>query len=349
MPSSDAPARCLARAAASARCARTPGSSVSATARSRNAAAAARPPRACARPAERSSSAATSSSGPDRGLRAVPGAAIGIELRVGRLRQRPVHFVPVRRTTRPGRSPSAPADGESATRGRVRAGRPVSAGAAASGRSPSRSAARHSSAGSPIGSAAATSSSSRVCSASASSRRRKLSSIRLGSGTASGNPNPPASCVGREPPRQLQQRQRVAARLGDDPLAHVLIHRPPDHGARSSRASPSRSPSNQQLRQPAEAHSFGSRLANRMHDRLGRQPARHERQHLRRRPVQPLRIVDHAEERTSSAASESRLSAARPTRKRSGGDPALSPKTVSRASRWGAGRHASRSSSGVHS
>ena len=40
------------------------GSAVSNTDRCRNAAAAARPPRACARPAERSSSAATSSSGP---------------------------------------------------------------------------------------------------------------------------------------------------------------------------------------------------------------------------------------------------------------------------------------------
>ena len=41
-----------------------PGSGVSIAARSRNAAAAAMPPRACARPAERSSSEATSSSGP---------------------------------------------------------------------------------------------------------------------------------------------------------------------------------------------------------------------------------------------------------------------------------------------
>ena len=61
---SKAPAWRLASAAASARSARRAGSTVSATARCRNAAAAATPPRACARPAERSSSAATSSSGP---------------------------------------------------------------------------------------------------------------------------------------------------------------------------------------------------------------------------------------------------------------------------------------------
>ena len=61
---SKAPAWILAWAAASARPARRAGSSVSVAACFRKAAAAARPPRACARPAERSSSAATSSSGP---------------------------------------------------------------------------------------------------------------------------------------------------------------------------------------------------------------------------------------------------------------------------------------------
>jgi hypothetical protein len=32
-------------------------------------------------------------------------------------------------------------------------------------------------------------------------------------------------------------------------------------------------------------------------DRLGQQPARHERQRLRRRPVQPLRVIYHAQQR----------------------------------------------------
>jgi len=54
-------ARC---AAANARTPRRAGSGVSLIARSRKAAAAANPPRACVRPADRSSSAATSSSGP---------------------------------------------------------------------------------------------------------------------------------------------------------------------------------------------------------------------------------------------------------------------------------------------
>ena len=85
---SNAPAWKLACAAASARSARLAGSWVSATARSRNAALAARPPRACARPAERSSSAATSSSGPDRGRSPMPRAAVRVELAIGYLRER---------------------------------------------------------------------------------------------------------------------------------------------------------------------------------------------------------------------------------------------------------------------
>ena len=39
----------------------------------------------------------------------------------------------------------------------------------------------------------------------------------------SSSPNPPASCAAREPSRQLEQRQRIAARLGDDPVAHPLV------------------------------------------------------------------------------------------------------------------------------
>ena len=42
-------------------------------------------------------------------------------------------------------------------------------------------------------------------------------------GTAAGRPNPPASCAGRQPARQLQQSERIPARLGNDPIQHALI------------------------------------------------------------------------------------------------------------------------------
>jgi hypothetical protein len=42
-------------------------------------------------------------------------------------------------------------------------------------------------------------------------------------------PEPACHLRRRQPTRQLQQRQRIAARLGDDPVAHAFIQRPPDH------------------------------------------------------------------------------------------------------------------------
>jgi hypothetical protein len=94
---SSAPAWCLACAAASARPARRAGSSVSAAARSRNAAAAASPPRACARPAERYQLGGDVRVEPGRRLGEMPGAAIGIDLRIGGGCQRAVDITPVLR------------------------------------------------------------------------------------------------------------------------------------------------------------------------------------------------------------------------------------------------------------
>jgi hypothetical protein len=160
---SGAPARCLAWAAASARCARRAGSSVNPTARSKNAAAAARPPRRCARPADRSSSAATSSSGPEvacarcqaRRSGSTSGSVTSASAACtfwrwlsGAARYTAERTSGWRNTTRPPSS-SNPA---------------VPAWPPASILSPSRLAARHTSAGSPTGSAAATSNSNRVSS-----------------------------------------------------------------------------------------------------------------------------------------------------------------------------------------
>ena len=147
------------------------------------AAAAANPPRAWARPAERSSSAATSSSG--RAWRG-RGATRGDRDRpAGRWRRRaPGALAGVRPATRPSTPPTAPADGgTSLARRSSAAHRPPRPPAAATA-IPSRSAARHTSVGSPVGSAAATSSRRCVLAGRASNRRRKLSSIRTESSGA---------------------------------------------------------------------------------------------------------------------------------------------------------------------
>ena len=94
---SNAPARSIASAAASARIPRRPGSAVNAVACSRNAAAAARPPRACARPAERSSSSATDSSGPSAAWARCHARRSGSQLRIDRAGERPMDVPSVRR------------------------------------------------------------------------------------------------------------------------------------------------------------------------------------------------------------------------------------------------------------
>ncbi len=64
---------------------------------------------------------------------------------------------------------------------------------------PSRSAARHTSAGSPTGSAAAKSNKRRASFGRPASRRVKFSSMLADRGIAAGRPNPPASSVGVSP------------------------------------------------------------------------------------------------------------------------------------------------------
>ena len=249
-------------------------------------------------PGRRSSSAATSSSGPAAACARCQARRSGSTSGSVDLRQRPVHLPPLAAATRPGRPPSAPAGagtapgadleqpgGDAGSRGRV-------------GRCPSRSAARHTSTGSPTGSAAATSSSRRVSAGSASSRRRKLSSIRLGQRLRARQPEAARELGGRQPARQLQQRQRVAARLRDDPVAHPLVERARDRRVAAAPARrASRRPPTASSGRPANSCSSGSRAREHQRHRLGRQPARDEGQGLRRRPVEPLRVVDDADQR----------------------------------------------------
>ena len=222
---SGAPASSLACAAASARAPRRAGSGVSSAARSRNAAAAASPPRACARSAERSSSAATSSSGPDA-------ACARCQARRSGSASGSVASASARCTSCRSSRRRRPVDGrahqrmaEAHARAELDQARGLRQARSASAPMPSRSAARQSSVASPTGSAAAISSSRCVSAGSASSRRRKLCSMRLGQRprrreARTRPPAPPASA-----PRQLEQRERVAAGLGDDPVADPLVQR----------------------------------------------------------------------------------------------------------------------------
>ena len=196
--SSSAPARNFVCAATSARCARRAESGVNIAARSRNAAAAAKPPRACARAAERSSSSATSSSGTDA-------ACARCHARRSGSMSGSVAAASARCASRCWFASAAPYTAER-TSGCRNTTAPSSlskpsdstACAAVSG-IPSCCAARHRSAGSPTGSAAASSSSCRASRGSRASRRVKLCSMPVESGSATGRPKPPASWAGDSP------------------------------------------------------------------------------------------------------------------------------------------------------
>jgi hypothetical protein len=100
----------------------------------------------------------------------------------------------------------------------------------------------------------------------------------------------------RQPARQFQQRERIPARLSDDPLQHALIQ-PSRQGGLQQRpriTTPQRP--DVQLR---EARERLAQLAGREHQRdpLRQQAASHEPKRTRRRPIEPLRVIDNTKER----------------------------------------------------
>ena len=87
------------------------------------------------------------------------------------------------------------------------------------------------------------------------------------------------------------------------------------------------------------------------HDRdaLGDEAAGDEAQDLRGGAVEPLRVVDDADERLLLGVRGEERQRGEPDRNGSGAGPALSPNTVASASRCGAGRRSRRSRNGAQS
>ena len=148
--------------------------------------------------------------------------------------------------------------------------------------------------------------------------------------------------------RQLLQRERVAARFGDQLVAHTPVdragQRPAQQGVRVVVAQARHG----QLRQIGEtlidlAHGQNDR------DALGVQTSGDERDRTGGHLVQPLGVVDDAQQRRSPATSASRSEHGQPDEERVGRVPARRPKAASSASRWGAGRLAPASIMGPQS
>ena len=236
---SNAPARRLASAAASRRSARRAGSGVSSAAWARKAASAATPPRACARLAERSSSSATSSSGP-------AAARARCQARRSGSSARSVTSASARCTACRSPAEAAPIDGRTHERVReahamveleqVRRGRGVG---------------RLDRDLEPLGAAPHQ---HRI--ADRLRRREQQEPLRVGGQGLHAPPEalldpplqrarvwqaePPGELGRRHAARQLQQGEGIPARLGDDPVSHARVQRAA-HGRRQQRTGVHRS------------------------------------------------------------------------------------------------------------
>jgi hypothetical protein len=98
--------------------------------------------------------------------------------------------------------------------------------------------------------------------------------------------------------RELEQRERVAGRLGDDAIADPVVQRPGDHRPQQGSRVVVAEALDHQLRQPAQLAVI-ARFTRREdeRDRLGEHPAGDERDDLGRRAVEPLRVVDQTDQR----------------------------------------------------
>ena len=101
-----------------------------------------------------------------------------------------------------------------------------------------------------------------------------------------------------QPSRQLQQRERVAPRLGHDPVANLLVEPSRHHALQQQACIGVAETREHELRQAVELLHV-TRVANREHhrDRLCVEPPRDERQDRHRLRVQPLDVVEQADER----------------------------------------------------
>ena len=212
----------------------------------------------------------------------MPGAAIGVDRRVGRVRQRAMHGLPVLRR---GGSIDGGAD-QRVTKGHARADReqPVSVGGRLNRdpEPPGRPPHQH-----------------RVANGLRRRHQQQPPGLRR-------EPREPAAEAVLEPPRQarrvqqteparelrrrqparqLQQRQWVAARLGDQPLAHPLVQRNADRRAQQRARIAITQTLDNQLRQSVELFARLPRHQQ-QRDRVRQQPPRHEYERLRSIPDQ---------------------------------------------------------------
>jgi hypothetical protein len=117
-----------------------------------------------------------------------------------------------------------------------------------------------------------------------------------------GQQSEPARQLGRgQSARQLEERERIAPGLSNDPVANLFVQTPGDPRREQRARILVAQPLDHELGQPAELLHV-ARLANREHhrDRLGLEATCDERQRLGGFAIEPLHVVDHAHERPAT-------------------------------------------------
>ena len=115
-------------------------------------------------------------------------------------------------------------------------------------------------------------------------------------GSAAGRPKPPASWAGVSPRGSSRSASGIPACLGDDPLEHRLVQPRRQGGLQQRPCIPAAQRLDAKLREARQAAAHLTRPEGER-DPLGKQAARHERERSGRCAIEPLRVVDHAEER----------------------------------------------------
>ena len=101
---------------------------------------------------------------------------------------------------------------------------------------------------------------------------------------------------GRQPARELHERERIPAGLGDDPLKHGLVEPRGEDGLQQRPCIPAAERIDAELREAGQSAAHVTRRECER-DPLGQQAASHERERSGRCAVEPLRVVDQAQER----------------------------------------------------
>ena len=111
------------------------------------------------------------------------------------------------------------------------------------------------------------------------------------------HPEPVGQLRDGQPSGKLQERQRVAPRLREYPVAHLPVDGEPHRRAQQCASVAVQQPAHLELRQVPQLLAGHARREHEPH-RLGQQAAGHEAERQRRGLVQPLRVVDDAQQGT---------------------------------------------------